>query len=74
MADHKFVLPQLHTDAKPNYQPYVKLTFYFKKRPDISYEQFHQHWETVRFADSNEETSNSFICLWDGSEGRRLGG
>lgn len=46
-VDHDFSHHQLHHDAKPNIQPYVKLTFYFKKRPDISYEAFHKHWQTV---------------------------
>lgn len=46
-VDHDFSHHQLHHDAKPNVQPYVKLTFYFKKRPDISYEAFHKHWQTV---------------------------
>ncbi|KAF2095597.1 hypothetical protein NA57DRAFT_79315 [Rhizodiscina lignyota] len=45
--DHQFSNPQLSYDAKPNYQPYVKLTFFFKKLPNVSYEQFHRHWETV---------------------------
>lgn len=47
MADHKFTLKQLQPDATPNYQPHIKLSFYFKKRPDISDEQFHTHWQTV---------------------------
>lgn len=44
---HDFVFDRLSPEAKPNYQPYVKLTFFFKKRADISYEDFHRHWETV---------------------------
>ncbi|KAK5139415.1 hypothetical protein LTR04_003601, partial [Oleoguttula sp. CCFEE 6159] len=36
----------LSYDAKPNHQPYVKLTFFFNKLPHVSYEQFHRHWET----------------------------
>ncbi|OQV03074.1 EthD domain-containing protein [Cladophialophora immunda] len=44
---HDFALKQLSPNSKPNYQPYVKLSFFFQKRPDISYEDFHRHWETV---------------------------
>ncbi|KAI1614607.1 EthD domain-containing protein [Exophiala viscosa] len=44
---HDFVFDRLSPEAKPNHQPYVKLTFFFKKRADISYEDFHKHWETV---------------------------
>ncbi|KAF2165613.1 hypothetical protein M409DRAFT_23905 [Zasmidium cellare ATCC 36951] len=45
--DHQFQHPKLSYDAKPNYQPSVKLSFYFSKLPDVSDEQFHRHWETV---------------------------
>ncbi|OAG36111.1 hypothetical protein AYO21_09738 [Fonsecaea monophora] len=44
---HNFALKQLSPNSKPNYQPYVKLSFFFSKRPDISHEDFHRHWETV---------------------------
>ena len=44
---HDFVFERLSPDSKPNYQPYLKLTFFFKKRPDISHEDFHKHWQTV---------------------------
>ena len=45
--DHKFTYPQLSYDAKPNIQPCIKLTFYFNKLPNVSYEQFYGHWSTV---------------------------
>ena len=45
--DHAFKNEQLSYDAKPNYQPCVKLSFFFNKLPEVSYEQFHRHWETV---------------------------
>jgi len=45
--DHKFTNPQLAYDAKPNIQPCIKLTFYFNKLPEVSYEQFYGHWSTV---------------------------
>ncbi|KAF7187780.1 hypothetical protein HII31_10882 [Pseudocercospora fuligena] len=45
--DHDFKNPQLSYNAKPNYQPYIKLSFYFNKLPHVSDEQFHRHWETV---------------------------
>lgn len=45
--DHTFKHQQLSYDAKPNYQPYIRLSFFFSKLPNVSYEQFHRHWETV---------------------------
>lgn len=46
--DHKFTYPdKLGYDAKPNTQDCVKLTFYFSKLPNVSYEQFYGHWSTV---------------------------
>jgi len=45
--DHKFTFPQLSYDATPNTQGSIKLTFYFSKLPDVSYEQFYGHWSTV---------------------------
>jgi len=45
--EHRFNFPQLSYDSTPNYQPCVKLSFFFSKLPEISYEQFHRHWETV---------------------------
>ncbi|KAL5352909.1 hypothetical protein ACLOAV_002857 [Pseudogymnoascus australis] len=45
--EHDFTFKQLDPNATPNYQHYVKLTFFFKKRSDISYEDFHKHWQTV---------------------------
>ncbi|KIW74537.1 hypothetical protein Z517_11307 [Fonsecaea pedrosoi CBS 271.37] len=47
LVQHTFDLKQLSPNSKPNYQPYVKLSFFFSKRPDISHEDFHRHWETV---------------------------
>ena len=45
--DHSFTYPQLSYDAKKNTQPCIKLTFYFNKLPEVSYEQFYGHWATV---------------------------
>ena len=45
--DHEFQNKALNYDATPNYQPCIKLSFFFYKLPDVSYEQFHRHWETV---------------------------
>lgn len=45
--EHDFVFDRLSPSSKPNIQPYVKLVFFFRKRSDISYEDFHKHWETV---------------------------
>ena len=45
--DHSFKNAKLSYDAEPNYQPYIRLSFYFNKLPEVSYEHFHKHWETV---------------------------
>lgn len=45
--DHKFANSRLNYDAKPNIQNCIKLSFYFKKLPEVSYEQFYGHWSTV---------------------------
>jgi hypothetical protein len=45
--DHKFTFPQLSYDAPKNNQPCIKLSFYFNKLPEVSYEQFYGHWSTV---------------------------
>ena len=45
--DHEFKNKSLSYDAEPNYQPCIKLSFWFNKLPEVSYEQFHRHWETV---------------------------
>lgn len=45
--DHDFKNQQLSYGEAPNYQPCIKLSFFFNKLPDVSYEQFHHHWETV---------------------------
>ena len=45
--DHTFKNKQLSYDACPNYQPCIKLSFYFNKLPHVSNEHFHRHWETI---------------------------
>ncbi|KAK0287040.1 hypothetical protein LTR35_004510 [Friedmanniomyces endolithicus] len=45
--DHGFKNDALSYDASPNYQPCIKLSFFFNKKPEVSDEQFHRHWETV---------------------------
>ncbi|KAH8651835.1 EthD domain-containing protein [Tricladium varicosporioides] len=45
--NHTFTYPQLSYDATPNIQPCIKLSFYFNKLPEVSYEQFYGHWSTV---------------------------
>ncbi|KAK5451325.1 hypothetical protein LTS15_008089 [Exophiala xenobiotica] len=61
---HDFVFDRLSPEAKPNHQPYVKLTFFFKKRSDISYEDFHKHWETVGFLCTPPAPIVLRICWW----------
>jgi hypothetical protein len=45
--EHTFAYDRLSYDAKPNEQPYIKLSFFFNKSPDVSYEHFHKHWQSV---------------------------
>ncbi|KAK3048038.1 hypothetical protein LTR09_010553 [Extremus antarcticus] len=59
--DHDFKNDQLSYDAKPNYQPCIKLSFWFSKLPEVSYEQFHRHWETVH-ADLTIATKDFGVC------------
>jgi hypothetical protein len=59
--DHDFKNEQLSYDAKPNYQPCIKLSFWFNKLPEVSYEQFHRHWETVH-ADLTIATKDFGVC------------
>jgi len=33
--------------GQANHQPYIKISFFFKKRSDLTYEQFYHHWEIV---------------------------
>jgi len=40
--DHGFKNDALSYDASPNYQPCVKLSFFFNKKPEVSDEQFHR--------------------------------
>jgi len=46
-VDHKFTFPNLAYDVPRERQPYYRLTFYFKKLPHVTTEQFHRHWEAV---------------------------
>lgn len=60
-VDHDFKNQSLSYEAKPNYQPYIRLSFWFKKLPEVSYEQFHRHWETVH-ADLTIATKDFLVC------------
>lgn len=59
--DHEFKNEALSYDATPNYQPCIKLSFFFNKLPEVSYEQFHRHWETVH-ADLTIATKDFHAC------------
>jgi len=41
--DHEFKNNALSYDATPNYQPCIKLSFFFNKKPEVSDEQFHRY-------------------------------
>lgn len=59
--DHQFKHEALSYDADPNYQPCVKLSFFFNKLPEVSYEQFYRHWETVH-ADLTVAAKDFAVC------------
>lgn len=59
--DHDFKNDALSYDAKPNYQPCIKLSFWFNKLPEVSHEAFHSHWETVH-ADLTIATKDFGLC------------
>lgn len=46
-VDHTFAYDALSYDAKPNEQPYIKLSFFFSKSDEVSYEHFHRHWQSI---------------------------
>jgi hypothetical protein len=45
--NHTFTHPQLSYDAQPKTQACIKLSFYFNKLPEVSFDQFYGHWSTV---------------------------
>nr|OQO26165.1 hypothetical protein B0A51_03884 [Rachicladosporium sp. CCFEE 5018] len=59
--DYEFQHKALAYDTTPNYQPCIKLSFFFNKLPEVSYEQFHRHWETVH-ADLTIATRDFKVC------------
>ena len=38
---------QHFVEAEKSFTAYIKLAFYFKKLPEVSYEHFYEHWRTV---------------------------
>ncbi|ORY69021.1 EthD domain-containing protein [Pseudomassariella vexata] len=46
-VEHEFKHPQLNYDSQPNYQPYIKVSVFFKKIDSIDYDTFFGHWRTV---------------------------
>ncbi|KAF2119703.1 hypothetical protein BDV96DRAFT_642714 [Lophiotrema nucula] len=45
--DHRFVNPELEWDQKENYQPCIKLSFFFKKLPNVDDDHFQMHYNHV---------------------------
>ncbi|CAK7214808.1 hypothetical protein SCUCBS95973_002259 [Sporothrix curviconia] len=45
--DHQFTYPRFDYDTPVKYQPCIKISLFFRKRPDVSYEHFYKHWATV---------------------------
>ncbi|KAF1978719.1 hypothetical protein BU23DRAFT_577006 [Bimuria novae-zelandiae CBS 107.79] len=45
--NHHFNNPPLEWDARDNYQPCIKLSFFFKKLPDVDDDHFQMHYNHV---------------------------
>jgi hypothetical protein len=45
--DHKFQYKELSYDSEPNFQPAIKVSVFFSKKPSLSHEEFFRHWQTV---------------------------
>lgn len=45
--DHEFTYPSLNYESEANWQPALKVSVFFRKKEDISYETFFGHWRTV---------------------------
>lgn len=45
--DHKFTFSKLSYGSKPNFEPAIKISVFFRKREDITHEEFFKHWQTV---------------------------
>ena len=45
--EHEFAYDQLSYEAKPNTQPSIKLSFFFKKLPGVSDDHFYRHWQSI---------------------------
>ncbi|CAM1502224.1 Fc.00g042080.m01.CDS01 [Cosmosporella sp. VM-42] len=45
--DHEFTIDEFKYENEVHYQPCVKVSFYFKKRKDVSHEHFFKHWAHV---------------------------
>ncbi|KAF2790606.1 hypothetical protein K505DRAFT_250817 [Melanomma pulvis-pyrius CBS 109.77] len=46
-VDHKFAFSELDWKAKENYQPCIKLSFFFKKLPTVDDDHFQMHYNHV---------------------------
>jgi hypothetical protein len=44
---HNFSLPKLAYDQPANKQNYIRISMFFNKRTDVSYEYFQNHWHHV---------------------------
>ncbi|ORY06914.1 EthD domain-domain-containing protein [Clohesyomyces aquaticus] len=45
--DHQFAFKEFEWDAKENYQPCIKLSFFFKKLPNVDDDHFQKHYSHV---------------------------
>ncbi|KAE8345036.1 hypothetical protein BDV24DRAFT_159870 [Aspergillus arachidicola] len=47
LIDHQFTHPQFSYSQTPNFQNAIKISVFFRKRAEISHDQFFTHWQTV---------------------------
>ncbi|CAK7204330.1 hypothetical protein SEUCBS139899_007085 [Sporothrix eucalyptigena] len=62
--DHDFTYPLFDYTTPIKYQPCIKVSLFFRKRPDVSYEHFYKHWATVHAdltAASNEFRARNIL-------------
>ncbi|KAF2492443.1 hypothetical protein BU16DRAFT_515406 [Lophium mytilinum] len=59
--DHQFAFKELEYETEENYQPCIKLSFFFSKLPHVSYEHFHKHYAHVH-ADLTVASKDFNVC------------
>jgi len=47
LIDHEFKFPRFSYSEPANFQNAIKVSVFFRKKPEITHEQFFIHWQTV---------------------------